>query len=354
VPLQTETARLKLPSHRQLLLREVELLCDGDIWMYARTVIPSETLLGKYQQLKRLGSRPLGNLLFRDPFMLKKILNRLYVYGRLMRVHRPIGTFLLLWPTLWALWIASNGHPDPFIVFIFVSGVFIMRSAGCVINDYADRKFDGHVARTKDQPLITGAVSPKEALLLFSALCLIAFGLVLFLNLFTILLAPIGLILASLYPFAKRYTYWPQAVLGAAYAWAIPMAFAAQTNHIPAIAWILYLATVLWTIAYDTMYAMVDREDDKKIGIKTTALLFGQYDCLIIGLFQSIVLGLLALIGHLQHFGVFYYICLLGAAGFAVYQQYLIRMHQRSLSFKAFLNNNWFGLVIWLEMLVQI
>jgi 4-hydroxybenzoate polyprenyltransferase len=283
--------------------------------------------------------------------MLKKMTERLFVYARLMRMHRPIGTLLLLWPTLWALWIAGQGHPNPFISLIFVLGVFVMRSAGCVINDYADRDFDGHVARTKDRPLVTGEATPKEALSLFCILILIAFGLVLFLNYFTILLAPIGLILASIYPFAKRYTYWAQAVLGVAFAWAIPMAFAAQINHVPPIAWLLYLMTVLWTIVYDTQYAMVDREDDKKIGIKTTALLFGQYDRLIIGLFQSIVLGLLALIGYLQHFGVFYYICLLGAAGFAGYQQYLIRTRQPSLCFKAFLNNNWFGLVIWLGMI---
>jgi 4-hydroxybenzoate polyprenyltransferase len=266
-------------------------------------------------------------------------------YCRLMRLHRPIGTFLLLWPTLWALWIAGQGTPRWDIIFIFASGVFIMRSAGCVINDYADRNFDGHVARTKDRPLVTGEATPKEALILFGVLVLIAFGLVLFLNIFTIFLAPIGLLLASLYPFAKRYTYWPQAVLGAAYAWSIPMAFAALTNHIPSTAWLLYFITVLWTIVYDTEYAMVDREDDKKIAIKTTALLFGKRDRLIIGLLQCTVIVLLNFIDV-------HYLALFSVALLFIYQQYLIKDRIPKNCFKAFLNNNWVGLIIWLGLLL--
>jgi 4-hydroxybenzoate polyprenyltransferase len=284
--------------------------------------------------------------------MLKQLLNRLCVYGRLIRVHKPIGTFLLLWPTLWALWIAGQGHPRWDIVFIFICGVFLMRSAGCVINDYADRNFDGHVARTKDRPLVTGEVTPKEALILFGALVFIAFGLVLFLNPLTILLAPGGLILACLYPFAKRYTYWPQVVLGAAYAWSIPMAFSAQTNHVPAIAWLIYAITLLWVVVYDTMYAMVDREDDKKIGIKTTALLFGKYDRLVIGFFQCAVIGLLIFLGYQLRLGLAYYMGLICAAGLFVYQQILIRDRQPRQCFKAFLNNSWVGVVIWIGLMV--
>ncbi|MFU8798341.1 MAG: 4-hydroxybenzoate octaprenyltransferase [Gammaproteobacteria bacterium] len=271
-------------------------------------------------------------------------LNKVWAYARLMRVHRPIGIFLLLWPTLWALWIAGNGHPDPQIIFIFVCGVFIMRSAGCVINDYADKKFDGYVERTKDRPLVTGEVTPKEALILFSVLCFTAFTLVLFLNTLTILLSPIAVILAGLYPFAKRYTYWPQAILGTAFAWAIPMAFAAQINYIPPIAWLMFLMTILWTIIYDTQYAMVDRRDDKKIGIKTTALLFGKYDCFIIGLFQCTVILLLYFIGV-------HYFALLGAGLLFIYQQYLMKDRIPKNCFNAFLNNNWVGLVIFLGLL---
>lgn len=280
-------------------------------------------------------------------------LNRLKSYARLMRWHRPIGIFLLLWPTLWALWIASQGRPDWKIVAIFVVGCIVMRSAGCVINDITDRKFDGYVKRTQDRPLVIREITLYEAYGIFILLGLIALGLVLLLNQLTFWLSFIGLGLAILYPFTKRYTYWPQLFLGAAYAWAIPMAFAAQTNHIPPIAGLIFLVALIWTLVYDTLYAMVDREDDQIIGIKSTALLFEEQDRLIIGLFQCIVLLLLIILGLLEKLSIAYYISLLFAAGLSLYQQYLIRSRKPTLCFKAFLNNNWFGLVVWIGLVIN-
>lgn len=271
---------------------------------------------------------------------------RLLQYAYLMRLHRPVGFYLLLWPTLWAIWISSEGRPDLLVLFVFVAGVLLMRSAGCVINDYADRHFDPHVARTRDRPVATGRVKPGEALTLFAVLCLLAFGLVLLMNRLTIYLSVVAVLLAASYPFMKRYTYLPQVYLGAAFGWAIPMAFAAQTGSVPRVAWLLFVANVLWATAYDTMYGMVDREDDVKIGVKSTAILFGNADRVIIAVIQLFLLGALVLAGHTAGVGGYYYFGVLLAAGFALYQQYLIRDRDPALCFKAFLNNNWFGAAV--------
>ncbi|WP_455234704.1 4-hydroxybenzoate octaprenyltransferase [Thiogranum longum] len=269
--------------------------------------------------------------------------DRLIQYALLMRLNRPIGIFLLLWPTLWALWIAGSGHPDLLVVFVFVTGVALMRSAGCVINDFADRKFDPDVLRTRNRPLAAGRVKPKEALLLFVVLCVMAFGLVLLMNRLTILLSLVGVVLAATYPFMKRYTHLPQVYLGAAFGWAVPMAFAAQTGEVPRVAWLLFVATVLWATAYDTMYGMVDREDDLKIGVKSTAILFGEADRSIIAVIQLMVFVALVLVGQSAGLGGYYYFGLLLAVGLALYQQYLIREREPGNCLRAFLNNNWFG-----------
>ncbi|KFI23041.1 4-hydroxybenzoate octaprenyltransferase [Nitrosococcus oceani] len=271
---------------------------------------------------------------------------RLIIYAQLMRLDRPVGIFLLLWPTLWALWIASAGQPDPKVLLVFVAGVALMRSAGCVINDFADRAFDPHVKRTINRPLATGKASSQEALLLFAGLCLVAFGLVLLLNPLTIGLSFAGALLAATYPFMKRYTHWPQAYLGAAFGWAVPMAFAAQTGTVPIAAWLLFIATVLWATVYDTFYGMVDREDDLLIGVKSTAILFGEGDRLMTALLQGALLLLLFWIGYREGLGFYYYLGLAIAAGLAGYQQYLLRSREPAQYFRAFLNNNAFGAVI--------
>ncbi len=269
-----------------------------------------------------------------------------YQYALLIRFHRPIGTLLLLWPTLTALWIASNGFPAPGILVIFVAGTFLMRSAGCAINDVADRNIDPHVARTKNRPLAQGRVQTREAIIVAATLALLAFGLVLFLNTITVLLSLAGVLLATIYPFAKRYTYFPQVFLGAAYAWGVPMAFAAVTGSTPKICWLLYIAAVLWPLAYDTIYAMIDREDDVKIGVKSTAILFGEADIAIIGSLQALVLATYFLIGQQLEFGIFYYLGLLVSGSLAVYQIYKIRHREPAQCMAAFLQNNWLGLAI--------
>ena len=271
---------------------------------------------------------------------------RLYEYWLLMRLHRPIGILLLFWPTLWALWIAAEGWPDLHILIVFVLGVVLMRSAGCVINDYADRRFDPHVERTRDRPIAAGRVSPREALVLFALLCLLAFMLVLTLNRLTIQLAFGGALLAAVYPFTKRYTHLPQLVLGAAFGWAIPMAFAAVLGEVPKIAWLLFTVNILWSTVYDTFYAMVDRDDDLRIGVKSTAILFGESDRLVIGALQILTVGGLVLVGRMADLGLYYYLGLLVASGLALYQQYLARQRDRAGCFQAFLNNNWFGAAV--------
>ncbi|MGH8550373.1 MAG: 4-hydroxybenzoate octaprenyltransferase [Methylococcales bacterium] len=279
--------------------------------------------------------------------------DRIYQYWHLMRFHKPIGIFLLLWPALWALWIAGKGSPDPKIVAVIVAGVVIMRAAGCVINDYADRQFDPLVSRTRNRPIAAGRVSKNEARLLFAGLCLSAFGLVLLLNTMTILLSFAGAFLAASYPFMKRYTHFPQIYLGLAFGWAVPMVFAAQTESLPRSAWLLYIATILWALAYDTMYAMVDREEDLKIGVKSTAILFGDLDRVFIGIIQGMLLLTLYLVGRNESFGLYYYSSLVPGLVLAVYQQALIYNRSKDGCFKAFLNNNWFGAVVFLGILNQ-
>lgn len=268
---------------------------------------------------------------------------RLQIYARLMRMDRPIGTMLLLWPTLWALWIAGAGHPDGQLVMIFAAGVFLMRSAGCVINDYADRHIDPHVERTRGRPLVTGEVELWEVLGLFIVLCLLAFLLVLMTNRATVMLSFAAVALAIVYPFMKRHTHWPQVFLGAAFGWAVPMAFTAQTGEIPAAAWLIFLANICWVVAYDTMYAMVDREDDLKIGVKSTAILFADRDRHIIGLFQLAFIALMAVAGFSFGLSWLYYAGLLVVAGIAARHQSLIYRRQPKQCFQAFLNNNILG-----------
>ncbi|MCB1842264.1 MAG: 4-hydroxybenzoate octaprenyltransferase [Halioglobus sp.] len=272
--------------------------------------------------------------------------SRLTAYLQLIRFDRPIGTLLLLWPTLWALWIAAGGVPDYALLAIFTAGTFLMRSAGCIINDFADRHLDGGVARTQGRPLVIGTVSEREALLLFSGLLLAAFILVLFTNHLTLQLSVAAVALASTYPFMKRFTHMPQFVLGAAFSWSIPMAFAAQRGALPPALWLLYAGNLLWTMAYDTKYAMVDREDDLKVGIKSSAILFGRHDRLIVGALQAGCLLCLYMAGLAFELGTVYQLSLAAAAALFAYQQYLIRTRDRQACFRAFLHNNWVGMTI--------
>ncbi len=271
---------------------------------------------------------------------------RLNLYERLMRLDKPIGSLLLLWPTLWGIWFATSGHPNWLIVWIFALGVVLMRSAGCVINDYADSDFDRHVERTRNRPITAGHVGKKEALLLAGGLSLLAFLLVLQLNRLTIQLSFVALFLAASYPFTKRFFAIPQAYLGIAFGFGIPMGFAAHLGMVPPIAWWLLLANVFWAVAYDTEYAMVDREDDLKIGIKTSAITFGRFDVLAIMLCYAATLGILAWIGWKVHRGLWFYGGLAVAAGIVLHHYTLIRTRERHACFKAFLHNNWLGGVV--------
>jgi 4-hydroxybenzoate polyprenyltransferase len=279
--------------------------------------------------------------------------DKLKDYACLMRLHRPIGILLLLWPTLWALWVAASGVPDVAVLLVFVLGVVVMRSAGCVINDIADRDFDPHVARTKDRPIASGRVQVREAVVLFLGLLLVALMLATQLDPAALMLAPIGAILATLYPFMKRYTHLPQVFLGAAFAWAIPMAFAAQSQQASTTAWSLYALTVLWALIYDTEYAMVDREDDLRIGVKSSAILFGRWDRAIIALLQVTMLTGLGWLGFALQLGVSYYAGLVLAGGSAVYQQWLIRQRIPADCFRAFLHNHWFGAAIFAGLALE-
>ncbi|MCS6178601.1 4-hydroxybenzoate octaprenyltransferase [Shewanella baltica] len=272
------------------------------------------------------------------------------VYSRLTRIDRPIGTLLLLWPCLMALMLAAGGMPDLKVLVIFIIGVVIMRACGCIINDYADRDLDSFVERTRARPLASGEISTKEALILFVILGLSAFGLVLLLNGLVVKLSVVGIILTIIYPFTKRITNMPQMFLGIVWSWSIPMAYAAQTGEVPMEAWWLFAANWCWTVAYDTMYAMVDRDDDLKVGIKSTAILFGKYDRQIIGLFQLAALACFIAAGWSADRGLLYGLGILTFVGFSTYQQMLIFDRERAPCFKAFLNNNWAGLALFVGL----
>ncbi|MGH8279124.1 MAG: 4-hydroxybenzoate octaprenyltransferase [Gammaproteobacteria bacterium] len=270
-----------------------------------------------------------------------------------MRMHRPIGAFLLLWPTLWALWLASNGRPSPKLFAIFGVGVFVMRSAGCVMNDFADRNFDPYVRRTRERPLATREVNVREALGLFLVLCAMGVVLVLMLNRLSWYLAIIGAVLVLTYPFMKRYTYLPQPYLGMAFGWGIPMAYAAASGHLPPVAWLIFIGNIIWATVYDTQYAMVDRRDDLKIGVKSTAILFGDLDRVIVGILQALLLLDLILVGQQTHMSAVYYVGLAFAFLFAVYQQVLMRKREARGCFQAFMNNNWFGATVFAGILLH-
>jgi 4-hydroxybenzoate polyprenyltransferase len=311
------------------------------------------------QRRKRSAPKPLpGSALLKlaskrlHPWWLKAR-ERLPLYWQLTRMHKPIGSLLLLWPALWSLWLAAEGFPRWDLLVIFILGVLLMRSAGCVINDFADREIDLHVKRTKDRPLTTGAVSSREALALFAVLCLTAFGLVLLTNKLTVMLSFGGVALALCYPFMKRYTHLPQVVLGAAFAWSVPMAFAAQRGSLGEDVWLIYTAVVLWTVVYDTFYAMVDRDDDIPLGVKSTAILFGEHDRVMTAILQGLTLYALAMVGARFELGLYYYLGLAAAAGLFGYQQYLIRARERGPCFKAFLNNNWVGCAIFVGIVLH-
>ena len=275
-------------------------------------------------------------------------------FWKLMRADRPIGTLLLLWPTWWALWLAAGGLPSLWILFVFTAGVWLTRSAGCVINDYADRWLDPHVKRTRDRPLATGAVSGREALALFAGLMLVAFALVLTLNRLTILLSFVGVFLAASYPYLKRYTHLPQVYLGLAFGWGIPMAFAAVQGEVPALAWLLYVANIVWSTAYDTWYAMVDRDDDIRMGSHSTAILFGDLDLVIQGVLYAVFLGAMAMVGQRAGLGLAYWIGLGVAAVLVAWEFFLARYRGREACFKAFLHNNWVGMALFAGIAVAL
>jgi 4-hydroxybenzoate polyprenyltransferase len=285
--------------------------------------------------------------------MLKKIQQKLLAIKLITRMNKPIGTYLLLWPTYWALWIASDGWPNMKLLLVFSLGVFIMRSAGCVINDYADRKIDGKVERTKNRPLVNGMMTPTEAINLFGVLIGIALGLVLTLSWPTIYLSVVALFLAAIYPFMKRHTQLPQIFLGAAFSWGMIMAFSEVQGEIPLVAWLLFLANLCWTVAYDTIYAMVDRDDDVKIGVKSSAILFAENDKRIIGFLQLMTLALLWTVGEILAFGWPYQLCLIVSAGLFSYQQLLIVKRERNACFQAFLHNHWVGLIVFVGITIE-
>ena len=280
-------------------------------------------------------------------------LQRLVAYGYLVRLNRPIGILLLMWPALWALWIAGEGKPQWTVVLVFILGVALMRSAGCAINDFADRKIDGKVERTRGRPLATGLVSPMEAVGIFVAISLMAFALVLFLNRETVLMSFVAVALAAVYPFMKRYTHLPQLVLGMAFGWAVPMAYTALTGTVAPEGWLLYIATVIWALIYDTEYAMVDRADDLRIGVKSTAILFGESDRLMIGLLQSAMLGLMVLVGAKLELGLYYYLGVVAGSLVFLRQQYLIRKRDPDGCFRAFIGNNYFGMVVFIGLVAD-
>jgi len=279
---------------------------------------------------------------------------KLRAYAALTRLNKPIGIYLLLWPVLWALWLSSNGRPDPHVFIVFILGTILTRSAGCAINDFADRNFDGHVKRTKGRPLVTGAVDPLEAIAICGGLGLVALGLALTLNQITQVLTLVGGVLVVTYPFLKRFFPLPQVYLGIAFTWSVPMAFAAQTGEFPQrMAWVMFMAGLLWTVAYDTMYAMVDRDDDKKLGLRSSAIMFGDADRFIIGIMQLMTLLAMWLIGKEMELGLWYRLGIASAAMFALYQQLLIRQRKPEDCFHAFLNNNYFGMSIFIGIALE-
>jgi len=282
-----------------------------------------------------------------------ELVTQLRNYGRLMRFDKPIGIWLLLWPTLWALWLAGAGSPDQGLFVVFVIGVVVMRAAGCVLNDYADRKIDPYVERTRSRPIASGAVAPLEALTLFAALALIAIGLASMLNPLAQLLAVVGGVLTVAYPFVKRYLSIPQFVLGAAFGWAVPMAFAAQTGEIPELAWLVFGTAMIWAVIYDTLYAMVDREDDRKIGVKSTAILFGEVDLFVIAGLQLLMIFALILIGYRAGLGTWYYLSVLVAAVLMAWHQWLARDRQPAGCFAAFLNNHYIGMAVFIGIVLH-
>jgi len=284
---------------------------------------------------------------------LNRLHPRAWDFVQLTRMDKPIGIYLLLWPTLWALWIAAEGMPSAKNLVIFLVGVILMRAAGCVINDYADRNFDGHVSRTKARPLASGRVSAREALILFAVLIALSFALVLLTNATTVWLSFGALAVAALYPFMKRYTYYPQVVLGTAFSWGMPMAFTAETGELPAAAWLLLLANVIWTVAYDTYYAMADREDDLKIGVKSTAILFGDADRVIILGLQGLALLCLLLAGARFELGLYFYLGLAVAAACFAWQFHITRGREPQICFRAFLHNHWAGLAIFIGIVLD-
>jgi len=281
------------------------------------------------------------------------VITQLRNYGKLMRVDKPIGYWLLLWPTLWALWLAGDGHPDQGLFVVFVIGVFVMRSAGCVFNDYVDRKIDPYVERTRSRPIASGAVAPAEALILFIALALFAVGLASMLNRPARLLAIVAASLTLAYPFIKRYVSIPQFVLGTAFGWAVPMAFAAQTGETPQLAWLVFGTALIWAVIYDTFYAMVDREDDRRIGVKSTALLFGEVDLFVIAGLQFLMLVALVFVGLRAELGPWFYLAVAGAAALMAYHQWLARDRQPAGCFAAFLHNHLIGLVIFIGIVLH-
>ena len=282
-----------------------------------------------------------------------EIVSQVRNYGKLMRVDKPIGIWLLMWPTLWALWLAGEGTPDQGLFLVFMAGVFIMRSAGCVLNDYADRKIDPYVERTRTRPLASGAVTPLEALVLFAALGLMAIGLVSMLNKLAQMLAVVGAVLTLAYPFIKRYVSIPQFVLGAAFGLAVPMAFAAQTGKTPELAWLVFGTALVWAVIYDTFYAMVDREDDRKIGVKSTAILFGEVDLFVIAGLQGLMLLALVLVGYQAELGAWYYGSVVIAAGMMAWHLWLARDRQPAGCFEAFLKNHYIGMVIFIGIVLH-
>jgi 4-hydroxybenzoate polyprenyltransferase len=280
--------------------------------------------------------------------------HRLPDFWRLIRADKPIGSLLLMWPMLWALWAVSDGRPSPGVLFVFLLGTFLMRSAGCAINDYADRHIDGAVTRSKNRPIVTGAISPREAVATAVILALCAFVLVLTMNRLTIAMSFVGVVLAAVYPFSKRVTHWPQLVLGLAFGWAVPMVSVAQTGEVRPVAWLVFLAAILWALAYDTIYAMVDRKDDIRLGVKSTAIWFGNKDIAAVAVVMFSVLGVLAAVGFWQGMGLRYFIGWLTGAGVVVYQLWLIRDRQEDACFKSFQTSNYMGLAIFAGLVLEL